>query len=375
MRAFLLFPSVLAAAPAEVPPAPPATRADSARVYFEETPWFSISGADREANARAASIASFVGRAFAQYGFGPEALSPWRVVVYVTADAGAPSLNTAGGQTSVFLPRAALTDKNLCARSLVRGVLSRLAQAAGRTPAPETWAVDALAWEARVIEEPALFEFLLREAGEDGVPPVSEIVSAHAAASPVVRERRARCAFWLLRAVRHEEGLDPRVPVARAAVGTPPDVWMKECVADLRVGGERAESWWPAAFLRETEGRRTFVDSLAESPRRLKAFARFVVNENGRDVPLDARGLIARRADVSLAEAVRRRVMEIKLELPRANPVWHNAFLAYGLFLEKLPTAEPAELERLLEAARSEAEVSRGMSGEIRAALGMSASK
>ncbi len=369
MQAFLLLPLAATAAPAatEAPTAPAAARA---RVYFNNTPWFAIAGEDLAANSQCAALASRVGRALELHGFRSDDLSPGRVSVYLSPGDGVPSLNTAGGQTSVLLPAGALADAHACSAALARGALHRLAQAAGRDPAPAGWACEALAVEAALSGAPALADHLLILSRRDGVPELDAIVrDLPPDAPPAQRASRARAAFRLLRAIRRDNPGDPRGALAEAALGTPTETLLARCVPDRRAGGERAEAWWPAAYLRDTGERLTAIATLDESEAQLRRLTRFVVAANGRDLPLEEAALIARRADASVADAARRRVMDIKAELPRANPVWHNALRAHGIFLEKLPEADEAELRRLLDDARAETEIARETSAEIAGAL------
>ncbi len=368
MRAFLcLLPAALAAAPAPLgkPDEPPREPPAAPRVFFSSTPWFAIAGEDTEGNMRAAQLASRLGRELEADGFRPADLAPGRVSLYISPSPGFPTLNTADGQTSVILPRASLSDTHACARALARAALHRLAQAAGRRADPAPWACEALAWQTRIAENPALLEQLQRLAATDELTPLADLDNL-ADAPPEQASRRSRAAFWLHRAIRRDNTADPRTALAEAAMGSGLETTLAKCVPDRKSGGEQADAWWPAAFLRETRERFTPVAGTAQSAEDLARLTRFVIRENDRDLPLDGPALIARREEPRVRDEARRRVLHFKARLPRANPIWHNALVAHGLFLEKLAQGEPEPvLRQLLNEALAEADIARTTSREV----------
>jgi hypothetical protein len=369
MRAFVLS-TLLAGAPvishgqepASSQPVKAAPVESTPRTYSAETPWFSILGDDARANNAVAPLATRVGRELERNGFTTADFAPNRVTVYVNSGDGDIALNTAGAQTSVRIPRRLLNDERPVAEALARAALTRLAQAAGRTAAPADHAVESLAWEARASGSPGMTEHLARRAKAAG--PVS-IETLAAPANPAGAEVHGVSAFWLHRAMREDRRGDPRAALAEAAAGIPLNETLVRMVPDVAAGGARAAAWWPTAFYRQTSSRVPPVETVAESQTRLRDISRFVIAENGADHALDAAGIIARRQQPELMETVRTRLVELKTDLPRTNPVWQNAFIAHGLFLEKIATGEPAELQQLDVAARAEAEVARRTSDEI----------
>lgn len=371
MRAFVL-PVILGAAsalaadqepnPAPQPAEKTATIAPHPRTYAAETPRFSILGDDPNANNAVAAVATRVGRALGRTGFTAEDFAPRRPTVYVNSGDGDIALNTAGAQTSVRIPRRLLNDERAVAEALARAALARLAQAAGKTPAPADHAVEALAWEARIADAPGMTEYLARRAKALGPVSLEELAAPAVAGGA---ESHAISAFWLHRAIREERRGDPRAALAEASVGVPLKKTLTGAIPDVAAGGVRAEAWWPVAFLRQTSARTPPVETVLESQTRLREISRFVIAENGKDLALDGEGIVARRHQPELLEAVRVRLVELKTDLPRTNPVWQNAFIARGLFLEALASGEPEELRRLDTAALSEGEIARRTSEEI----------
>lgn len=373
MRAFVL-PTLIAGAAAlraaPETPAPasttPPTPATAAKSYASDTPWFSIIGDNGLANDLVARLALRIGRELERNGFTTADIAPDRVTVYVNSGDGGVAFNTADTRTSVRIPHGRLADERAVAEALARAALTRLAQAAGRKPAPADHAVESLAWEARISDAPGMTGYLALRAKALGPVALDALASP---AGPAGDESHAVSAFWLHRTLREDRRGDPRIALAEAAVGAPLRETLARLVPDVAAGGERAEAWWPAAFYRQANARVTPVENTDESRERLREIARFVVAENGRDIPLDTAGLIARRKRPDLLDAIRSRLLELKTRLPRTNPVWQNAFIARGLFLEKLASAEPAELQKLAAAADLESAAATETTAEIARAL------
>lgn len=375
MRAFVLpvflagVPALCATpSPAQVPTPEgkaPVTVA-SPKTYISETPWFSILGDDGSSNDTVAFWAVKTGGALERNGFTSADLSPTRVTVYVDSGDGDIALNTAGAQTSVRIPRRVLYDGAVVTEALARAALTRLAQAAGKTAVPADHAVEAVAWEARISNSPGMIDHLCRRANALGPRPLS-IISA-SATGPDVDAHRV-FSFWLHRAIREDCRGDPRLALAEASIGVPLGDTLAKVIPDVAAGGVRADAWWPTALIRQTSSRMPPVETLDASETRLRDVSRFVVAENGKDIALDSNGLIARRKEPELLVAIKARLIELKTELPRTNPVWQNAFISRGLFLEKIAEAQPDELQKLSAAALAEAEVARRTSEEIAIAL------
>lgn len=363
------------APPAPVKDAPPA----DAKVVFSGNEWYSVI-ADRPAAVNHVSgVADRVSGVLARFGFRPEDLRPGKITVYVNSDDGVCAVDAGGGRTTVTIPLkrvpmgtdvAALEADYRIARALAAGALSRLAQAAGKTPAPTDWISEALAWESQIAAYPGMLEWLARIADEQGPGTLAQIAESN----PDRLGSHERASLILLRAARAAmpEGADFRPVLAKGAMGRP----IAECLGGvIPSSGADAEVWWPAAFYREIDRRPPAVAKPADSARRFGEFTRFVVSETpggakeARDIVLDAEGLIARRADPSLRAAVNRRIFEIKRDLLRANPVWFNALRDFGVFLEKLPVASPEELRALAAGVRAEAAHATTLTEEIDAAL------
>lgn len=360
------------------------------RRYSHATAWFDISGETPPPEARIAGLCRRVGDALTASGFSaPEML---RVPVYLeSGDDSARAVVAYGeGRVSVRIPRAAFTDERACAEALARASLVRLAQEYGRKPAPAAWGVEALAWEARlaldrsefssdtgapgmVLETglttaPVFREHLSRLALAEG-PASLAALDAPREAGGEVSERLARQSYWLLAALRTANAGDRRAPLADASIGIPLKDTLARCVPGYASGGEATAAWWPTAFYATVSSHPPVALSPGESGARLDEFSRFVISENGADRALGFEGLIERRANPSLRAGVLRRVAGIKLELGRVNPVWRNAYLAYGIFLEKLLSASPEELRRLALDATAEIKFAKETSSDIRRAL------
>lgn len=385
-----MFSPGLAASSSSLAPERPVPAPVPVRPYSHATAWFDVSGETPPPQAHIAGLCRRVGDALTAAGFtAPEML---RVPVYLeSGDNLARAVVAYGeGRVSVRIPRAAFTDERACAEALARAALVRIAQEYGRKPAPSAWGVEALAWEARLALDRSEFSSdtgapgMVLETGLTTAPVFREHLSRLALAEGPeslaaldgprevggeVSERLARQSYWLLMTLRASNPGDVRAPLADASIGIPLQDTLARCVPGYASGGEAAEAWWPAAFYATVSSHPPVALSPGESCARLDEFSRFVISEDGADRALGFEGLIERRANPSLRAAVFRRVLAIKLELGRVNPVWRNATLAYGIFLEKLLSAPPEELRALALDAAAEIKFAKETSEEIRRAL------
>lgn len=345
--------------------APPAVEVAQERVMQRESDWYVVVGGDDAQNRTVAGLCDGVIAQLESLGFSSEFFHGRKLVVRLQSGEGvsAPYLYPGDGDTVLDLPAgfAAAHPGEVC-RALVRAFCHRLTRAAGRGGAPAPWLVAALSEEVLNSGNIAAVEAAARWARREGWIELARLESAFATETPTGR----RASFWLYRALRRESR-DRTAMAAEAMCGTG--------VSELRRRFFAPESdadadalWWPVAFHRLTGERADALVGSEVSEARYAELSRFVMEESGSDLAMDSEGLMARHDRANLRRAVSLRLLELKFELPRANPLWHNAYVAYGLFLEKFadPASDVATLRALAAQAASEAESARRLGAEAR---------
>lgn len=204
---------------------------------------------------------------------------------------------------------------------------------------PPRWAVSALAEETALSGRHGAL-LLFRKRSLDLAPPtLAELfeatTDARVAAFPPERFRAG--AFWFYRWLRRRPlsswqtfpaffAATLQAPVATAfpqKKNTPADT---------------AELAWRTAYFSAIDRTPAGTESPAESGKRFAAATRFLVgNADGKsDERVGAAALIERREALGVKKLAFARLVEIREALPTTNPVWHNAFVELGIFLEKI---------------------------------------
>ncbi len=214
---------------------------------------------------------------------------------------------------------------------------------------PPRWAVSALAEETALSGRHGALQLFRRRSLELAPPSLAELfdaaTDARAAAFPPERFRAG--AFWFYRWLRRRPlAAWQQFPAFFVAV-------LREPVATAfpqkkNAPADAAELAWRTAYFAAIERVPAGTESPGESGRRFAEATRFVVgNADGKpDERVGADALIERREALGVKKLAFARLVEIREALPTTNPVWHNAFVELGIFLEKI--AERADESREL---------------------------
>jgi len=103
---------------------------------------------------------------------------------------------------------------------------------------------------------------------------------------------------------------------------------------------QEIEMWWAVGFQAMARGRETPFFSMAQSRELVRSLAIFTIDLDGRDQRVAGPVLWELRKRENVRSALELRQREIKLELQRVNPVYYNALLSLGLFVETTLAAE-----------------------------------
>jgi len=106
------------------------------------------------------------------------------------------------------------------------------------------------------------------------------------------------------------------------------------------------EMWWAVGFQAMARGRETPFFPMDQSREMVRSLAILTVDIDGQDRRLAGPILWELRERENVASALELRRREIKLELQRVNPVYYNALLSLGLFVDAALNAETSEIVR-----------------------------
>jgi hypothetical protein len=206
-------------------------------------------------------------------------------------------------------------------------------------PAVPGWLVDALLSEVEVRANPAIAGLWALEARDAGPVPLGELGSTS----------RVRQGFWFLRHLQRELARK-KVPVsdlfAGLAVGGEPEEIFARHFPDLAADPDRRVLWWPTGFVQITRPHRGGpVLSMRESREYLETASAFVFAPAGVDSRFVPEDLSSLRHLPAVQSEIRFRVQRLKRDIISANPVWHNAWQSYGVFLEKLLDSKDVEIK------------------------------
>lgn len=207
---------------------------------------------------------------------------------------------------------------------------------------PPQWAVSALATETAITHNTGRF-LLLRERSESTKP-----LSAEALFSPITQARTAQLpderfrlnAFWFYRHLRRQ-----KLPTwqnfpnhFRGILKAPEDAFPRP-----KKGKEATHSpdlIWATAFFAAIERAPAGTESLAKAQKRFEAATQFLVQIGEKESRLHAKELIEHYTLIGIKKLAYARLRELNEALPQTNPVWHNAFVELGIFLEMIAIVE-----------------------------------
>lgn len=261
---------------------------------------------------------------------------------------------SAGHMMIVVRPGRTLAFAERCAEAAARAWLGRVSLSSGVAPSAERWLVQALAAESLVQLRPALAELWLREAALAPAPAFAELADGKAP----LRE-----SFLLWRCLRQElSGSEVVAALPEMARG-------RKLAALLAARSREPEAWWP---LRRSElllSRAPVSLGMRESSEALDDIAAFVFDLGSGDAVFTGPEIVPHRRLAAVKQGVEVRLRGLRREIIRQNPVYHNAWRALGLWLERFQDAEPAELEALWRQFEKERKDARSLQYEVETAL------
>lgn len=220
------------------------------------------------------------------------------------------------------------------AEAVARTWLARIALIGGKpVTASEPWARQALACEVIAQLRPAMNDFWYREGRQEIPSTLAEIVAGKA-------PDREAFLFW--RALRSALGSSiesSKVLVSSAQGGS--------VLTLLTSVAKSPEEWWLVRRAELLLSRAPVSLGLRESSESLDDISRFVFDLGNGDQLVAGVDLPKYRELAAVKASMQARLMGLRREILRQNPVYHNAWRTFGAWLERFSDAKPEELTAL----------------------------
>lgn len=200
---------------------------------------------------------------------------------------------------------------------------------------PPLWAVSAIATETAIYQNNGRFLLLRERSGKARPLTLETFFTAHTQTqtSKLPDEQFQINAFWFYRFLRRQR-LAPWQNFSnrfRDVLRNPKDAFPKT---------EEMPDWtWATAFFATVEQSPEGTESLANAQKRFAESTRFLVQIDGKEMRLTANELITHRNLIGIRKLAYARLRELNERLISTNPVWHNAFVELGVFLEMIAVA------------------------------------
>lgn len=236
----------------------------------------------------------------------------------------------ADNETTLFI------SENFSDESESRIMRIRLAQAMIFNLMPTDNPADVPAWisyaaaeESRIGSLPGRRIFLQKKSKTTPVIPPLSILDATEEQLSADRALQIN-AIWLLRAATKVfHFLDTKKTNEEKFEATFPHIFN-----DGKFNDETARKFWGTHFYRLIFNAPSGIDLPEESRQALDNALLFTLESNGEEIRLLAGDLVAHRLREEIRQSVADRLSQFSEHFRKVNPVWHNAFAEYGLFLE-----------------------------------------
>lgn len=205
---------------------------------------------------------------------------------------------------------------------------------------PPLWAASALATETTITQNSGRF-LLLRKRSEKTMPLAPQMLwkpRCRSGVSELPDERFRINAFWFYRFLRKRELASwQNFSVYFREILKKPETAFPQ---DKDASPEIQTLAWATAFFSAIDKTPAGTESLADSRSRFENACRFNVRIGETEKVLNADQLIEHRELLGIKKLAYIRLRDLNSMLSATNPVWHNAFVELGVFLEMLVMRE-----------------------------------
>lgn len=331
-------------------------------VVFNENNRFTVYSYDIRSASAAANAAANMAKWFEDELRRPDALGGKRIRVELVpaaraAFAGSYAINDNAAQVTLCIRWGKNTERDAMHFALAHAYLTRLIQNCGvlETPSAKVpdWLVCALARETEAQMRPALLENWTRQAADRAIPPLElftlETLHGHFAPVQPGSPDYPAHAFWFWRHLRRKfpDHATQRELILALAGGQTLETFLEKKIPSVWKDPNRKTLWWPVSLTQIIRERTTPAMTMREAREYLAEAANFVFAPDGTDKRFSPPELIALRNVPAVKTEVLERRRRLRIDIARANPVWHNAWRAYGVFLEEFGNEKTPDAELL----------------------------
>lgn len=344
----------LAAAPAS----PEASPAEPPRVFLNESKVATVYGERLPEVSFVAAHCEALDR-YLQYSLTLPPLPPPSARLELNDVRGWSDVETrvSAGQVLVVLrlgPAASAPDLSAAAAAQVW--VARTATLAGKpVSGAEPWVRSALAGEVLALLRPAVVDFWYRVGLQLPPPTLAEVLAGRA-------PERECVFFW--RALRRGlgKGAEPSQVLIAAAQG-------RSALEAVRTLSKDPEAWWRLQRADLLVSRHPVSLGPRESGESLDDITRFVFDLGQGDQLLSGPDVVRRRELPAIRQSIEARLLALRREILRQNPVYHNAWRAFGAWLERVAEGKPDELAKLWSEYVAEKQAADALRREVEAAM------
>lgn len=211
---------------------------------------------------------------------------------------------------------------------LAQAMIFNLVPGKNPTDVP-AWIAFAVAEESRIGSMPGRRIFLQKKSRQTPVLPPLSILGATGTA--LSRDDSLRTnALWLLRASPNVfHFLDTEKTDEEKFAAAFPQIF-----PEGKYEEHAARKFWNARFHRLVAAAPSGIDLPEESQRVFDNALLFLIEKDGDEARVLASDLVEFRLNEDIRRLVSEKLSEFSAHFRKVNPVWHNAFAEYGLFLE-----------------------------------------
>jgi hypothetical protein len=309
---------------------------DLPRVYSNETSLGLVLGHDLSEVGYVAAHCEALDRYLRQVLFMPALPPPKaRVEILDTAKVAQVTARNFGGEAFVQVQLGEAVDPTkIAAEVAAQAWLARVALAGGKpVDVAPRWVSVALMAELQAMLRPALVDLWYRDGRLNAPNTLENILAGRATEGEVFL-------FW--RTMRAELGSSPEQVKALIAAAQGGDI--AQCLPKPKM---LSEGSWQLARANLLLTRNPVSLGMRESAESLDDMAHFVFDLGEGDIVLKGPQAVTHREAPGIKSAMEARLAALRREILRQNPVYHNAWRAFGAWLENFSSAKPEELQKL----------------------------
>jgi len=340
------------------PPATSETSSAEPRLYINETSLGVVLGYNLNELSFVASHCEAINRYMEQVLFMPTLPPPKARIELIDSKDGPPvSVRNLSGE---ILTQININKKDDISGRVAEATactwLARAALAGGRPyDKSPIWLRQALKSEVIALLKPAMIDWWYRQGRSHSATSLEKIIKGQAS-------DLESFLFW--RAVRNEIGSNneqTKILINSAQGEDILKIVLKNKTLD--------ENWWLTARANLLLNRVPASLGMCESAESLDDLSRFVFDLGQGDVILTGPMAVKNRDVKGVQIEMKSRLIALRRELLRQNPVYHNAWRTLGTWLENFPTASPEELNELWDDFLKERNAANELRKEIESAL------